>query len=122
MPGNHAYLWDHSTSSAAGRRKFIGASITPGEGDNEKGPSGDACRIVKDSEGKEKQAMDDMKTWGNWGVWMPFANDCQNSVERVLRANGLESPGVPGGRFGNPNPTYTPGAAPPSSAANAPGR
>ncbi|WP_377160873.1 RHS repeat-associated core domain-containing protein [Roseateles sp. UC29_93] len=97
MPGNHAYLWDTTTSTAAGRRAIFGMSIIPGKGDDEAGPSGDSCRPVEGSEGKEAKIMADMKTWGNWGLWTPYVDDCQNAVDRVLSANGLTSPGVPGG-------------------------
>ncbi len=122
MPGNHAYLWDTTTSTAAGRRAIFGMSIMPGRGDDEAGPSGDSCRPVDGSEGKEAKIMADMKTWGNWGLWMPYVDDCQNAVDRVLSANGLTSPGVPGGRFDDIHPRPQPRILPPSPGANAPHR
>ncbi|WP_067283610.1 RHS repeat domain-containing protein [Mitsuaria sp. 7] len=122
MPGNHAYLWDTTTSTAAGRRAVFGMSIIPGRGDDEAGPSGDACRVVEGSEGKEAKVMADMKTWGNWGLWTPYVDDCQNAIDRVLSANDLHSPGVPGGRFDEILPTPRPTILPPSPAANAPRR
>ena len=68
----------------------------------EKGPSGDSCNKVEGSDGKEKQIMDFMRGNQNAFVWIPGMNDCHNGVERAIGANGLRTPGVPGGRLGNP--------------------
>ncbi|MFZ5503066.1 MAG: RHS repeat-associated core domain-containing protein, partial [Pseudomonadota bacterium] len=96
MPGNHAYLWDYSTNTSAGKQ----GSTADGTGGGEAGPTADACQKVEKSEGKEKEVMDLMRERSNdW--WTPFVADCHNAVNMVLSANGLQTPVIPGGRFGS---------------------
>ncbi|HEY6513296.1 MAG TPA: RHS repeat-associated core domain-containing protein [Burkholderiaceae bacterium] len=101
--GNHAYVWDYKTSTSAGRQASVGSEGGP-DGSGEKGPGGgDACNKVKGSEGKEAAVMASMRRYQNAGFWMPFANDCHDSVDAALTAHGLPNPGAPGGRLGPRN-------------------
>jgi hypothetical protein len=99
MPGNHAYLWNHKDGTSAGKR---GGFKKPNTGGGEKGPSGDSCNKVENSEGKEQAVMDSMRQYGNAGIWFPFANDCHSAVYAALMSHGLVNPGAPGGRLGDP--------------------
>lgn len=80
----------------------IGAATAAGMALKEQGPSGDACNKVDGSEGKEKQIMNFLRRNQNTFVWIPGINDCHSAVERAIGANGLQSPGIPGGRLGSP--------------------
>ena len=97
--GNHAYSWDTRTNTAEGMRGSSGR----GANSTEKGPSADSCNAVKGSKGKEQEIMDFMRDNQNNGVWFPFVNDCHNAVKDAVENSGLEYPGAPGGRFGDPN-------------------
>ena len=94
--GNHSYLYDSTTGASEGMR----GSSKSGMASSERGTRGDACNKVDGSEGKEKQVMDFMRRNQNAFVWIPGANDCHSAVERALGANGLQTPGAPGGRLG----------------------
>lgn len=96
--GNHAYLWDSTTSSGQGMRGSSGSGLES----DEKGPEGgDMCKVVKGSAGKEKEVMDFMREHKNDGPWVPFLNDCHNAINDALTNSGLPNPGAPGGRFGD---------------------
>ncbi|NVJ48902.1 MAG: RHS repeat protein [Gammaproteobacteria bacterium] len=96
--GNHAYAWDTTTNSSASMRGSSGQGMAD---DNEKGPKGDACNVVKNSKGKEKAIMDFMNANKNNGIWTPYFNDCHNAVQDAVESEGLVYPGAPGGRLGS---------------------
>ncbi len=98
--GNHAYPWDTTTNTAEGMRGSSGS----GADSNEKGPGadGDSCNEVEGSKGKEQDIMDFMRQNQNNGMWIPLVNDCHNAVQDAVENTGLEYPGAPGGRFGEP--------------------
>lgn len=46
--------------------------------------------------------MDFLNENKNKGMWMPVLNDCHNAIKDAAENAGLEYPGAPGGRVGNP--------------------
>jgi len=102
MPGNHSYLWDDETGENEGRG---GASSGGGEGQSEEDPraNGDACEPVPGTEGLEGDILEDMNETANDDPWVPFINDCHNSINRSLERHGVDPVSSPNGRFGRSN-------------------
>lgn len=96
--GNHAYPWDTTTNTAEGMRGSSGSGATA----KEKGPAADSCNAVEGSKDKEQEIMDFMWHNQNNGIWFPWINDCHNAVQDAVENSGLNYPGAPGGRFGEP--------------------
>jgi RHS repeat-associated protein len=103
MPGNHAYAWDPDTGENEGRG---GNSSGGGEGASQEDPrgNGDACRQVPETRGKEEEILDDLNRTANRGPWIPFFNDCHNSLDRSLERHGVPPLPSPNGRLGRSNP------------------
>jgi uncharacterized protein RhaS with RHS repeats len=103
MPGNHAYLWNPTTGENEGRG---GGSAGGGEGQSRENPrsNNDACTPVPETEGKEDAILEDLNESANKGPWLPFFNDCHNSINRSLKRNGVPPLPSPNGRFGRKNP------------------
>jgi len=100
--GNHAYAYDATTGESYGMQ----GSSTSWEGHTrEKGPSGengDSCEPVEGSKGHEEEVMDFLRKNADNGIWFPLLNDCHNAIKDAVEAIGLDYPGAPGGRFGDP--------------------
>ena len=103
--GNHAYLYDDSTSTSCGMSGSFGFGSN---GAGEAGPNTDQCNKVPGSSGKEKDVMDFCKKNALNGLWFPGLNDCHNAVKDALEHGGFSGFQAPGGRFGprvNPPPS-----------------
>jgi RHS repeat-associated protein len=102
MPGNHSYLWNPATGENEARG---GNSSGGGEGQSEEDPRGndDSCQPVPGTEGKEDEILDDLNETANEGPWIPFANDCHNSINRSLERHDVPPVPSPNGRFGRSN-------------------
>ena len=77
----------------------MGGSSGKGPDVSEEGPDEDACNVVKNSEGKEKQVMDFMRENQNNATWFPGLNDCHNAAKDAVEDAGLVYPGAPGDRL-----------------------
>jgi RHS repeat-associated protein len=93
--GNHTYLWDDTKQRCCGTAH----GNDPLKSCREKGPSGDSCIKVADSDGKEEKVISCCAKTANDGLWVPGANDCLDAANRCLENSGLKNPGSPG-RFG----------------------
>lgn len=107
MPGNHSYLWKPDPAPETGRNEGRGGgSSGGGEGQSEENPrdNDDSCEPVPETEGKEDEILDDLNDTANDGPWVPFLNDCHNSIDRTLERHGVPPRSSPNGRFGRSNP------------------
>lgn len=102
--GNHAYFWDDRNNRCCGRNN----GHNPLKSCKEKGwKGGDSCMPLPDSSGKEDKIMTCCEKTANNLPWIPYVNDCHDSVNRCLKASGVENPGAPGGRLGPCDSCYT---------------
>ena len=86
---NHSYFWDDRNGSCCGASNQ--------ESCHEGGPgSGDVCKKVAESEGKED---DIMKCCKGQKAYIPLVNDCFTDVKQCLGGAGLKNPNNVG-RFG----------------------
>ena len=100
---NHAYFWDSVSRISCGRNGISGGGQA-GDSD-EKGPGTDSCVKVPGSDGIEADVMKCCRNTANTGFFIPFNNDCHDSVENCLKNNHLPDPGVP---YVGPYPPYVP--------------
>lgn len=104
---NHAYFWDSTTGTSCGRDHFSAGGSAGDTGEN--GPSTDSCQKVPGSDGMESAVMQCCRNNANNGTFVPFKNDCHNSVKNCLSSNGLSDPGAPYlGGFPSPPPPLPP--------------
>ena len=91
---NHSYLWDDKKQRCCG----MNHGHDPLTSCNERGPSGDSCIKIADSDGKEDAVIKCCQKTANAGIW-PL-RDCHNASHDCLEQNGLPTPESPGGRVG----------------------
>ncbi|MCW5554629.1 MAG: RHS repeat-associated core domain-containing protein [Verrucomicrobiae bacterium] len=107
--GRHAYFWDdrpgisdkdrecgkegssgYGGNSSGNIGPGTGETANPWKGTGTKGAT--ECYQVHDSSEKEKAVMDCCRTKATKGTFVPYANDCHNSVDDCLKETGLSSP------------------------------
>jgi RHS repeat-associated protein len=93
VPGNHSYLWDDNKKRCCGRVP----GTDPLADCNEKGPPTDYCVKVAASDGREDGVMRCCGTRGKRGTYVPFGNDCVNTVQDCVQGSGLSLPPSPPG-------------------------
>lgn len=96
--GNHTYIYDDRNGKCCGRDD----GKDPIASCKEKGPNGgDSCVRIGGSGGQEGRIMSCCQKSANSGGWMPFKNDCHNSITRCLDGVvPMAGGGAPGGRLG----------------------
>ncbi|HSL81643.1 MAG TPA: RHS repeat-associated core domain-containing protein, partial [Thermoanaerobaculia bacterium] len=104
--GNHAYFYDDRGGVQPGTRTCglggFGQELGPPSPDLPPG-WGDACNKIPDSDGREDELMECCrKKKKKPGLWVPGLNDCASVLFDCIEELGLNSPGAPGGRLGQP--------------------
>ena len=87
--GNHYYFWNDQTNLPCGR--------TGGDPfATENGPPRDACYPIPGSSSNEDSLMNCCRRRSEEGRYVPFINDCKNTIDDCAKESQLAMPDVPG--------------------------
>jgi RHS repeat-associated protein len=83
--GNHYYLWNDQNNAVCGR--------TGGDPEShEPGPPTHACYPINESAGREQDFMNCCRRRQAQGLYVPFVNDCKNTVDDCVTGEGATIP------------------------------
>jgi len=97
--GKHVYL--HNTVT----RENLGTAGSSGRGEQVmETPEKDKCATIKNSKGREKEVMEEMRRTQNDGLYVPGVWDCHYRARKAVESQGLKYPAdAVGGRLYNRN-------------------
>jgi hypothetical protein len=99
--GNHYYLWDDQTRRVCGRTGGDPYGFEPG-------PPTHQCYPVNESAGREDDFFSCCERRSKQGLYVPFVNDCRNTVDDCITAQGATLPTLPGRMSSNCSSCYKP--------------